>query len=102
VSFDDTKVLSASLGECVVLAKRSGNNWYVGAATDWTPRDLSVDLSFLGDGEFQADLLKDGADADSNAESYRHVTRAVNQHTKLRLHLASGGGAVIKIYKASI
>ena len=102
VSFDDTKVLSARLGECVVLAKRSGNSWYVGAATDWTSRDLSVDLSFLGDGEFQADLLKDGADADSNAESYRHETRAVNQHTKLRLHLASGGGAVIKIYKASI
>jgi len=102
VSFDDTKVVAAKLGEWVVLAKRKGSAWYVGAATNWTSRDMTVDLSFLGDGEFRADLLKDGADADSNAESYRHETRTVNQHTQLQLHLASGGGAVIKIYKASI
>ena len=102
VSFDDTKVLSARLGEYIVLAKRRGNSWYVGAATDWTSRNLTVDLSFLGSGDYRADLLVDGKDADSNAESYRGETRTVNQHTKLQLHLASGGGAVIKIYKASI
>jgi len=102
VSFDDTKVLSARLGEYIVLAKRRGNSWYVGAATDWTSRNLTVDLSFLGSGDYRADLLVDGKDADSNAESYRSETRTVNQHTKLQLHLASGGGAVIKIYKASI
>jgi len=102
VSFDDTKVLSARLGEYIVLAKRKGNSWYVGAATGWTSRNLTVDLSFLGSGDYRADLLGDGKDADSNAESYRSETRTVNQHTKLQLHLASGGGAVIKIYKASI
>jgi alpha-glucosidase len=102
VSFDDTKVLSARLGEYILLAKRRGNSWYIGAATDWTSRDLTVDLSFLGSGDYRADLLVDGKDAGGDAESYRSETRTVNQHTKLRLHLASGGGAAIKIYKASI
>ena len=102
VSFDDTKVLAARLGEYAALAKRKGDNWYVGALTNWTDRDLIIDLSFLGKGEYRAELFKDGEDANSNAESYRSETKNVNQHTKLQLHLASGGGAVIKISKASI
>ena len=102
VSFDDTRVLAARLGEYVVLAKRKGDSWYVGAATNWTARDLTVDLSFLGRGGYRADILKDGRDADSNAESYQSEVMSVSQKTKLQLHLASGGGTVIKIYKASI
>jgi len=102
VSFDDTKVLAAKLSEYAVLAKRKGDDWYVGAMTNWEGRDMTVDCSFLGSGSYRATILKDGADADSNAESYVNESKTVNQHTKLQLHLASGGGAVIKISKASI
>src|SRR5260221_4414123 len=102
VSFDDTKVLYAKLSEYAVLAKRKGDSWYVGAMTNWTGRDVTVDFSFLGSGNYRAEVLRDGRDADSNAESYISETKTVNQHTKLPLHLASGGGAVIRIYKASI
>ena len=45
--WDETKVLDAKLGEYVLLARRSGRDWYVGAMTNWTGRDLDVDLSFL-------------------------------------------------------
>lgn len=102
VDFDDTKVLDAKLSEYAVLAKRKGDSWYVGALTSWTARDMTVDLSFLGKGTYRADILKDGKNADSNAESYEHQTITVNRNSRLQLHLASGGGAVIKIYKASI
>ena len=102
VSFDDTRILAARLGEYAALAKRKGTSWYVGALTNWTDRDLTIDLSFLGKGKYRAELFKDGDDANSNAESYQSQTKTVDQHTKLQLHLASGGGAVIKISKASI
>jgi alpha-galactosidase len=102
VSFDDTKVLAAKLSEYAVLAKRKGDDWYVGAMTNWEGRDMTVDLSFLSGGSYRAEILKDGADADSNAESYNSETKIVNQNTKIKLHLASGGGAVIKLSKASI
>ena len=102
VSFDDTKILAARLGEYAALAKRKGDSWYVGALTNWTKRDLTIDLSFLAKGAYKAEIFKDGDDADSNAESYQNQTKTVDQHTKLQLHLASGGGAVIKISKASI
>ena len=102
VSFDDTRVLDGKLSEYAVLAKRKGDNWYVGAMTNWTGRDVTVDLSFLGNGPYKADILKDGTDADNNAESYKSETKTVDKYTKMQLHLASGGGAVLKIYKASI
>ena len=102
VSFEDTKVLEAKLSEYAVLAKRRGDSWYVGAMTNWTGRDMTIDLSFLPQGSYRAEILKDGADADSNAESYNTETKIVNQNTKIKLHLASGGGAVIKLSKASI
>ena len=102
VSFDDTKILAAKLGQYVVLAKRKGTDWYVGALTNWTGRDLTIDLSFLKNGNYKADILKDGADAGTNAESYTNKKTTVDQNTQLHLHLASGGGAVIKISKAAI
>ena len=45
--WDETRVLTAKIGEYVVVARRSGSDWYIGAMTDWTPRDLDIDLSFL-------------------------------------------------------
>ena len=103
VTFDETKALLARLSEYAVLAKRKGDVWYIGALTNWQDRDVTIDLSFLeGNNTYQAELLKDGEDADKNAESYINQTMTVNKRSKLKLHLASGGGAVIKITKASI
>src|SRR5581483_7518453 len=48
--WDDTKVLDGKIAEYVLVARKSGNDWYVGAMTDWTPRDLEIDFSFLPDG----------------------------------------------------
>ena len=48
--WDETRVLDARLGEYILLARRHGKEWYVGAMTNWTARDLDLDLSFLGSG----------------------------------------------------
>ncbi|HTF28303.1 MAG TPA: glycoside hydrolase family 97 C-terminal domain-containing protein, partial [Flavitalea sp.] len=70
----------------------------IGAMTNWTDRVLSIDLSFLQPGKkYNAIVLKDGEDADSNAESYKFEEIGVNNKTKLTLRLASGGGAVLRI-----
>ncbi len=46
--WDETKVLSAAVGEHILVARRSGTTWYVAAMTNWSARDLEVPLSFLG------------------------------------------------------
>jgi alpha-glucosidase len=90
--WDETRVLGARLGEYVAVARRSGREWYGGAMTDWTPRELAVDLSFLPAGNFTLEEWSDGLNADRRADDYRKTVRTVTNATKLTLRLAAGGG----------
>jgi len=90
--WDETRVLDGKVGEYVLVARRNGANWYVGAMTSWTPRDLSLDLSFLGAGNYDMLLYQDGINADRNGGDYKMIKRAVAKADKLDLKLAPGGG----------
>ena len=90
--YDETVVLDGRMGEYTVLARRKGNTWYVAAMTDWTARDLNIDLSFLGDGTYEADIFSDGVNAEKEATDYKHTKQNVKSGDKLEVHLASGGG----------
>jgi alpha-glucosidase len=90
--WDDTKALSGKISDYVVVARRSGNDWYVGAMTDWTARDLDIDFSFLPDGEFHMQSYEDGVNADRMGADYKMKKSTVNKSTKLKVHLAPGGG----------
>jgi alpha-glucosidase len=95
--WDETKVLSAAVGEHILVARRRGATWYVGAMTNWTARDLEVPLSFLGDGVWEADTFSDGPNADRAAVDYAREKRVVGSSDRLRIHLAPGGGWVARI-----
>jgi alpha-glucosidase len=95
--WDETRVLDAKVGEYIVTARRKGQEWYVGAMTNWQPRDLVVDLSFLGTGAWQADTYRDGVNADRAAVDYAREKRAVKAGEKVSIHLAPGGGWVARI-----
>jgi alpha-glucosidase len=96
--WDDTRVLDARIADYVLLARRNGRDWYVGAMTDWTPRDLEVDLSFLPEGNFMMDAYQDGVNADRYASDYKKTTTPVSKTTKLKIHLAPGGGWAARIH----
>lgn len=95
--WDETKVLSAKVGEYILIARRSGKEWYVGALTNWDARDLEVNLSFLGNGRFEADTYRDGPNADRAGVDYVREKRPVSAGDTLRIHLAPGGGWVARI-----
>jgi alpha-glucosidase len=95
--WDETRVLSAAVGEHILVARRSGNAWYVGALTNWSARDLDVALSFLGSGAWEADIFQDGPNADRAAVDYARDKRSVGASDRLRIHLAPGGGWVARI-----
>lgn len=98
-SFDSTVIVDARLGEYAITAKKRGNDWYVGGMTGWTARDVNVDLSFLDKGvRYSAEIWKDGPDAEVNAKSYVFESMSVNKKSQLKLHMASGGGFVLRIY----
>ena len=95
--WDETRVLGASVGEFVAVARRKGRDWYVGAMTNWTPRDLDLDLSFLGPGAFDAEIHRDGPNADRAGVDYVREIRPVTASDRLRVHLAPGGGLAARI-----
>jgi alpha-glucosidase len=96
--WDETRVLEAKIAEYVVVARRNGKDWYIGAMSDWTGRTLDIDLSFLPGGNFTMDAYQDGLNADRNASDYKKSTQQVNRSTKLKLQLASGGGWVARVH----
>jgi alpha-glucosidase len=98
-TWDETKALDAKMAEYALVARRNGKDWYLGAMTDWTPRDLEVDFSFLPEGTFSLDAYSDGINADHNASDYKREKIQVTKATKLKIHLAPGGGWVAKLHQ---
>ncbi len=96
--WDETRVLGGRIAEYILLARRSGRDWYVGAMTDWTARDLEVDLSFLPEGNFISEAYQDGTNADRNASDYVKTKISVTRASKLKIHLAPGGGWAVRIH----
>ena len=90
--WDETRVLDGKIGDYVVVARRSGREWYVGAMTDWTARELEVDFSFLPEGEFRVDAYQDGVNADRAAFDYKRVAGRATRATRTKIRLAAGGG----------
>ena len=96
--WDETKVLDAKITDYLLVARRNGRDWYVGAMTDWTARDLEVDMSFLSEGNFSIDAYQDGVNADRYASDYKKTASQVSKATKLKIHLAPGGGWAARIH----
>ncbi len=97
--FDETVALDGKVGEYVALARRKGSTWYVGAMSNWTPRDVTLDFSFLPEGTYEAEVFKDGMNADREATDYKREIITVTKVTKQAIHLAPGGGWTARIYK---
>jgi alpha-glucosidase len=97
VVWDETRVLGAKVGEHILVARRSGRDWYVAALTNWAARDVDVDFSFLGTGAFDAEIHRDGPNADRVGVDYSLERRSVSAGDRLRFHLAPGGGLAIRL-----
>ena len=90
--WDETHVLEAKIANDILVARRNGVQWWVGAMTDATPRDLTIDCSFLGDGAYALTFYQDGINADRSGNDYKMIKRTVTKADKLAIKLAPGGG----------
>ncbi len=97
VVWDNLKVLNAKIGDYVLLARQSHNEWFIGALTDWSSREMEVDLSFLPSGEYKMEIFQDGINADRHAQDYKHLVTSVKSGDKIKIALAPGGGWVARL-----
>jgi alpha-glucosidase len=89
VTWDETRALDGKVGDFIVVARRKGEEWYVGAITGEDGREVSLPLSFLGSGEYTAEIYGDSG----------FTTNRVKATDKLTLKLAAGGGAAIRLHR---
>ena len=95
--WDESIPLKSVIGEYVAVARRHGSTWYVGAITNWTPRDLTLDLAPLKVGGRTATAFVDGVNADKFAQDYKKKTLQIPDNGQLPIHLAPGGGFAMVI-----
>jgi alpha-glucosidase len=96
--WDETHVLDARVADYILIARKSGEEWYLGAMTDWTPRELDIEMNFLPEGEFEAEVFKDGLNAHRYGSDYKKESIPLTNQDKLKIKLAPGGGWVARIY----
>ena len=98
-TYEETRILSGKIGEYIVTARRNGKDWYIGGMTDWTQRNnMTIDLSFLPAGTYEADLFCDGKNAAHNAEDWHRKQFTVQGgNDSPAITLAPGGGFAMKL-----
>ncbi|WAC48115.1 glycoside hydrolase family 97 protein [Asticcacaulis sp. SL142] len=93
VTWDETRVLQGDIGQFIVTARRKGDVWYIGAMTNEQGRTITLPLSFLKGGNYDARLWQDGATVSSLITTSQKTTAS----DSLTLTLAPSGGAVAVI-----
>ncbi|MEU8143976.1 glycoside hydrolase family 97 catalytic domain-containing protein [Nonomuraea sp. NPDC048901] len=91
-AWDDTRLLSGDPADHILLARRSGGEWYVGAGVSGEARTLTVPLDFLDEGEWTAEIYRDAPDDGILAE-----TATVSAGGKLDLAVSPNGGFTLHL-----
>ncbi len=99
-TWDEVRVIDGLPMRYISLARRSGNDWYVGSLTNWEERNLKVPLDFLGEGKYVTEIYSDASDAATHPTHTLITSRPVDRTTILDIHMVSGGGNAIWIHPA--
>ena len=92
--WDETIALDGEVGEYVIIARRSGDRWYVGGITNWEDREIGIDLSSLNLKHNQATEFRDGVNANKIAEDYSKNIITIDNNTYM-VKMSKGGGFVL-------
>jgi alpha-glucosidase len=93
-TWDDTRCLSGELGELIVMARRHGAEWWVGAMGGREPRDVTIPLDFVGPGPFRAEMVQDDL---TQASRIARRSEDVTRGSVLRVKLAPSGGLILRL-----
>ena len=96
-TWDETRVLRAEMGQCIVVARRQGGTWYLGGMTASQGREFALPLDFLGPGSYRAELYLD--DPDHGPTALLHQDQPVSSAGALPIRMPRAGGFVARIVR---
>jgi alpha-glucosidase len=95
--WDDTKVIHGKIGEYAVMARRSGDDWFIGCMNSKEPRILDIPLTFLDESkEYTAHIYSDDPAVQTRTQ-VRIDRRSVDSQTVLKAQMTAKGGKAIRI-----
>lgn len=104
--YQQTIIPCGEIGKYIVSARVvSRSTMYVGGLNNWDERDIELDFSFLKNNDaservfYEATIFQDGVNANHVASDYKVTKVNVNPKTKLKIHMASGGGFAMYLRK---
>jgi len=105
-TWDETKILEAKVSDYIITARKKarlsdgqGEDWYIAGMTDWTPRDFQLQLDFLDDGVYKAELCMDGVNARTYPSDYVIKNFELKKDESITIKMAPGGGFLLKLVK---
>jgi alpha-glucosidase len=90
--WDETRVLVGEAGEALVTARRKGQVWYMGGMAAGKPREVTLALSFLGGGQYQAHLWQDAPETEADPNRLAEETFAVSSSETRTVRIGTDGG----------
>ncbi len=102
VVWDESRAIDGKVAQHITIARRKGNDWYVGGMTNWNRRTVELSFDFLSPGKnYTLTLFKDGVNAHRKGSDHKIETLTVNASTRLSITMAPGGGFAAKLTPAS-
>lgn len=100
--WDETIFLDGEISDYIAIARKKGQQWFIGAMTDEHARELELELSFLEDGTYEMQIIKDGINANRIAIDYEIETLRVDSDSTLQIKMAEGGGWAAILTKTAL
>jgi alpha-glucosidase len=95
-TWDETRVLNGRPGVYITVARRHGNEWFLGSLNNWDARQLDLPLDFLGAGNYRAEIYSDANDSAQHPKNVRIERKPVTRASHLAAVLAPGGGYAVR------
>ncbi|MFV0537916.1 MAG: glycoside hydrolase family 97 protein [Dysgonomonas sp.] len=92
--WDDTKFLEGYPDEYIVMAKRNGEQWFIGIMNNSNERNLEIDTSFLPHGKYRLEYWADGKSANEKASEVDKGVTFLLSGKPINIKMACGGGYV--------
>ncbi len=94
-TFDESIALDGTPGEYIIQARRSGNEWYVGAMTNTQARTISIPTDFLPKGKYVVEVYNDDPTLSTRTKVKREQMKVKGGGKPIVLQLQPSGGAAL-------
>lgn len=96
-TWDDIRFIGGYPGEYVAIAKRTGNEWFVGVMNNSKEKEITFKLDFISTGEHTIDTWADAKDANTAPKNLKVTSQKVKSGDIVKIKLANNGGWVARI-----